>query len=102
MKDKPVFIYILTNKPNGVLYIGLTTNLIRRIKDHKNKTVKGFSKKYNLTKLVYYERQENLEQAGHRERLMKKWKRDWKIELIEKSNPYWHDLYEDLAKKVMN
>ena len=97
-----VFIYILTNKIYGTLYIGLTTNLVKRIEDHKNKTVKGFTKKYNLTKLVYYEIHDTIEEAAQRERLMKKWKRDWKIELIEKANPNWHDLHEDLMKKVVN
>ncbi len=96
------FIYILTNKPYGTLYIGLTTNLVKRIDDHKNKVVKGFTAKYNLTNLVYYEIHEDIEKAAQRERLMKKWKRDWKIELIEKANPQWYDLYEDLTKKVMN
>jgi len=99
---KEVYIYILTNKPRGVLYIGLTTNLIKRVDDHKNKRTDGFAKKYNLTTLVYYERQESLDQAAHRERLMKKWKRQWKIELVETMNPNWYDLYEDLKQKIMN
>lgn len=98
---KEVYIYILTNKPNGVLYIGLSAHLLKRIDDHKNKRVEGFSKKYNLTRLVYYERQENLESGAHRERLMKKWKRDWKINLIEEQNPQWVDMYEDLKSKYM-
>lgn len=99
---KNVYIYILTNKPNGVLYIGLTTNLPKRIEDHKNKIVKGFTNKYNLTNLIYYEKQENLEQAAQRERLMKKWKREWKINRIENKNPQWNDLYEDLKHKINN
>jgi len=98
--SKQTFIYILTNKPYGTLYIGLTTNLVRRVWEHKNKVVKGFSDTYNLMTLVYYEIHDDIHEAARRERLMKKWKRDWKIELIEKSNPQWHDLYEDLKVKV--
>ena len=96
------FLYILTNRPYGTLYIGLTTNLVKRINDHKTKTVKGFTEKYNLTNLVYYEMHDTVENAAIRERLMKKWKRTWKVELIENSNPQWYDLYDDLLKKVMN
>ena len=96
------FLYILTNKPYGTLYIGLTTHLLKRVQDHKNRSVKGFAEKYNLTKLVYYETHDTIESAAKRERLMKKWKRNWKIELIEKANPYWHDLYGDVIRKIMN
>lgn len=95
-----VFIYILTNKRYGTLYIGLTTNLVKRTGEHRNEVVDGFTKKYGLKKLVYYEIYDDIEAAAHRERLMKKWKRGWKIELIEKSNPNWHDLYGDVKKKV--
>ena len=78
----------------------MTTDLVRRVWEHKNKVVKGFSDQYNLDTLVYYEIYDDISEAAHRERLMKKWKRDWKIELIEKSNPQWHDLYEDLSRKM--
>ncbi len=94
------YIYILTNKPNGTLYIGLTTNLLKRINDHKNKVVKGFSNKYNLTNLVYYEKHSDLKEAAYRERIMKKWRRQWKINVIEEKNPCWYDLYEDLKYKI--
>ncbi len=95
-----IFIYILTNKRNGTLYVGLTTNLIKRMDEHKGEVADSFSKKYGLKSLVYYEIHEDIEAAAHRERLLKKWKRDWKIELIEKGNPDWRDLYEDVKKKV--
>ena len=88
------YVYILTNKPNGVLYIGFTNDLERRILEHKRKQVYGFSSKYNLNKLVYREEFENSYDAFKRERQMKKWKRKWKIELIEKQNPQWNDLSE--------
>lgn len=96
-----VFIYILTNKRYGTLYIGLTTNLTKRIDEHKKKIVKGFTEKYNLTQLVYYEIHDDINVAAHRERLMKKWKREWKITLIEKQNPHWVDLYADLKRKAV-
>ena len=90
-------VYIITNKPKGVLYIGLTKNLKRRIYQHKKKVhPKTFSARYNLNKLVYFEAFENKEEALIRERRMKKWNRDWKIELIEDNNPDWKDLYTQL------
>lgn len=95
-----VFLYILTNKRYGTLYTGLTTDLLRRVEEHRIKVADGFTRKYNLTQLVYYEIHDDIEQAAHRERLMKKWKRQWKIELIEKQNPDWADLYEGVKKKV--
>jgi len=90
-------VYIITNKPKGVLYIGFTKDLKRRIYQHKNKVhPTTFSARYNLDKLVYFEIFENEKEARLREKKMKKWNRDWKIELIEKTNPSWKDLYEDL------
>ncbi len=90
-------VYIITNRPKGVLYIGLTKNLKRRIYQHKKKVhPKTFSARYNLNKLVYFEAFESKEEALTRERRMKKWNRDWKIELIEKNNPNWKDLYTQL------
>jgi putative endonuclease len=86
------YVYILTNKPNGVLYIGLTNELERRIEEHKTKILKGFTYKYNVDKLVYFEEFDNYEEAFTRERRLKKWNRDWKIELIEKENSAWNDL----------
>lgn len=97
--DKLSFVYIVTNKRNGTLYTGLTTNLVRRTYEHKNKLSDGFTKKHNCDRLVYYEIHEDINEAAHKEKLIKKWKRIWKIELIEKSNPQWVDLYEDISKK---
>jgi putative endonuclease len=86
-------IYIITNKKNGVLYIGVTSDLSKRIWEHKNKITKGFAAKYNLDKLVYCEHYESIEEAITREKILKNWKRDWKIKLIEAANPHWNDLY---------
>ncbi|MBN8572112.1 MAG: GIY-YIG nuclease family protein [Ignavibacteria bacterium] len=91
------FVYILTNKRNGTLYIGVTNNLLRRVKEHKDKIVKGFTEKYNVDKLVYYEQTENVHSAISREKILKKWERKWKLELIEKENPEWKDLYYELG-----
>jgi putative endonuclease len=90
------YVYIVTNKKQGVLYIGVTNDLIKRIYQHKNGLVKGFTKKYNCDKLVYFEIHNDIKEAITREKQMKKWKRQWKIELIEKSNPEWNDLYYNL------
>jgi len=96
MQRKEYFIYILANKKNGTLYIGITNNLIRRIYEHKNDLIDGFSKKYGIHNLVYYESYNDVRDALNRETQMKKWNRKWKIELIEKSNPEWNDLYNEL------
>ncbi|MCU7555934.1 GIY-YIG nuclease family protein [Alteromonas sp. ASW11-19] len=89
-------IYILTNHHNTTLYIGVTSDLIQRIYQHKNKLVKGFSAKYNLTKLVYFEQFEDMENAILREKRLKKWHRQWKNRLIAEINPGWRDLYPEL------
>lgn len=94
---KKGFVYILTNKPNGALYIGVTSNLAQRISHHRNRVVAGFSKKYNLHQLVYVEAFDELAEARLRERRMKKWKRAWKIKLIEEQNPTWADLVDQLG-----
>jgi putative endonuclease len=88
------YVYILSNKKDGTLYIWVTNNLIRRIYEHKEKLVEWFSKKYNLTKLVHYEEFDNIESAIIREKQLKWWNRKKKIELIEKENKNWEDLYE--------
>lgn len=87
------YVYIITNRRNGTLYIGSTNDLGRRIWEHKNKQLGAFSKKYNLTKLVYYETSESWDGHKTREKQMKKWKRAWKLKLIEELNPNWEDLY---------
>ena len=96
MTDKTAYIYILTNKNNNVFYIGVTSNLKKRIWEHKNKVVEGFSKKYNLNKLVYYEVGEDILSAIEREKQLKNWHRQWKINLIKTQNPNFKDLYDDI------
>ncbi|MDD4526471.1 MAG: GIY-YIG nuclease family protein [Candidatus Margulisbacteria bacterium] len=91
------YIYIITNKPFGALYIGMTNNLVRRIYEHKEKLIDGFSKKYDLDKLVYYESYKTAKEAIIREKRMKKWNRDWKICKIIENNSEWDDLYETIV-----
>lgn len=90
-------IYIVTNQRNGTLYIGVTSNLTKRIYEHKNKIIESFSSKYNCTILVYYELFEDLENAILREKQIKKWSRKKKLALIESLNPNWIDLYESIT-----
>ena len=90
------FVYIMTNKPHGTLYIGVTNNLIRRVYEHREVLLEGFTKKYHLKRLVYYEGTDNILSAIQREKNLKHWVRGWKISLIEKMNPEWRDLYEDI------
>mgnify|MGYP001610216076 CR=1 FL=1 len=89
------FIYILTNKHNNVFYIGVTNNLERRTLEHKQGLIEGFSKKYNLKKLIYHETYPNAETAIQREKQLKNWHRDWKINLIKLANPEFKDLSGD-------
>jgi len=93
---KQFYVYILASKRNGTLYIGVTNNLIRRVYEHKNDLIDGFTKKYDVHLLVYYEQYEDIENAIQREKRLKKWNRQWKIELIERDNPEWNDLYIQL------
>jgi putative endonuclease len=95
--EKTFSVYILANKPRGTLYIGVTSDLIKRIWQHKASVVDGFTQKYQVKKLVYYEQYLDAENASRREKRLKEWKRMWKIELIEKSNPNWMDLYVDIT-----
>ena len=90
------YVYILASKKNGTLYIGVTSDLIKRIYEHKNELVKGFTKEYGVHNLVYFETTESVESAIAREKQLKKWNRAWKIRLIEKCNPDWRDLYSEL------
>jgi putative endonuclease len=96
MNAKKYYIYILASQKNGTLYIGVTSNLIKRISEHKDGIIKGFTKKYKIDKLVYYEVYGEIGLALYREKQLKKWKREWKLELIEKENPSWKDLFTDL------
>jgi len=91
--DKTYFVYILASKRNGTLYIGVTNNLKKRVFEHKQGLVEGFTKKYNVKTLVYYEWADDVRSAIQREKNLKKWNRKWKLELIEKENPEWDDLY---------
>ena len=90
------FVYIMASKKNGTLYIGVTNNLSRRVWEHKNKLIESFTSKYNINKLVYYENYNEVESAINREKVIKKWNRLWKINLIKKENPEWIDLYEKI------
>jgi putative endonuclease len=86
----------MANKRNGTLYVGVTSDLMKRVWEHKNKVTQSFTKQYHLDKLVYYEQFLDAENAIKREKRFKKYNRKWKIDLIENANPYWKDLYEDL------
>jgi putative endonuclease len=91
------YIYIMANKYHDTIYVGVTSNIIKRIYEHKNDLVKGFTKKYQIHNLVHYEEFETIMDAINREKQLKSWRRDWKIELIEKNNPQWRDLYEQIV-----
>jgi putative endonuclease len=93
---KQYYVYILASRQNGTLYIGVTSDLIRRTYEHKNNLIPGFTAKYNIHTLVYYESHRDIESAIRREKQMKKWNRKWKLNLIEAGNPDWNDLYEEL------
>ena len=90
-------VYILASERNGTLYIGVTNDIIRRVWEHKSDAVDGFTKKYGVHMLVYYEIHATMPDAILREKQMKRWNRGWKIQLIQKINPQWRDLYEDIV-----
>ena len=96
MRTKQPAVYILASDRNGTLYIGVTSDLVKRIWQHRNDLVDGFSKKYGAHNLVYFDLHAMMEDAIFREKQLKKWERRWKIELIEKNNPYWRDLYAEI------
>ena len=93
---KYFYVYVLASKQNGTIYIGVTSDLVKRVWEHKNNVVGGFIKKYVVHYLVYYETFEDIEEAIKREKQLKKWNRKWKLELIEKDNSEWKDLYEEI------
>lgn len=93
--NKNYFVYILTNKSNTTFYIGVTNNLQRRVSEHKNKIIKGFSSIYNTNKLVYFEETNSIESAIAREKQLKRWHREWKINLIKENNSTFQDLYKE-------
>jgi putative endonuclease len=90
-------VYLLASKPYGTLYLGSATDLTRRVWEHKNKVIPGFTARYNVDKLVWFEMRDSIATARHREYQMKEWKRDWKIALIERDNPHSIDLYPGLS-----
>lgn len=100
-EQRTYYVYILTSKRNGTLYTGVTNDLERRMYEHKEKIVPGFTKRYNVTLLVYYEMHEDITTAIEREKQLKKWNRVWKLRLIEKYNPQWIDLHNNREIKSL-
>jgi putative endonuclease len=97
-RERSYWVYILASKIGGTLYIGVTNDLIRRTHEHREKLAEGFTKKYEVARLVYFEQHSDIEAAIQREKRLKKWNRAWKIRLIEENNPNWVDLYPGIAK----
>ena len=95
--NKQPAVYILASKRNGTLYIGVTSDLVKRIWQHKKNMIEGFTKRYSVHQFVWYELHENMQSAIEREKRMKEWKRKWKMELIESMNPNWQDLYHTIV-----
>jgi putative endonuclease len=91
------YVYILASRRDGAIYVGITSDLVRRVYEHRIKAVPGFTAKYNITRLVWFEIYDDPVAAISREKELKKWKRAWKIQLIEKGNPSWNDLYESIC-----
>jgi putative endonuclease len=98
--ERSYWVYILASRIGGTLYIGVTNDLVRRVYEHRSDLVPGFTSDYAVHRLVYYEQHSTAESAIQREKRLKKWKRDWKIALIEKQNPNWDDLYPAIAAPV--
>ncbi len=96
--EEGYFVYILASSRNGTIYIGVTNDLAKRVYEHKNGFIAGFTKKHDVKGLVYFENYSSIQEARHREICLKRWKRDWKIELIEGMNPLWVDLYQSLLR----
>jgi putative endonuclease len=96
MREHNYYVYILASERNGVFYVGVTNNLIRRVYQHKEKIIPGFTKKYNVKMLVYYEHFHDIKEAISREKAIKKWRRKYKIAAIESINPNWRDLYNEI------
>jgi putative endonuclease len=97
MSPRCFYVYLLASKIGGTLYVGVTNDLIRRVAEHRSKIAESFTKRYDVARLVYFEVFDQVEQAIHREKRLKKWPRAWKISLIEKDNPNWNDLYPGIA-----
>jgi putative endonuclease len=97
-RSRSYWVYILASKLGGTLYIGVTNDLVRRVYQHRTKVAEGFTRKYGVDRLVYFEQFDDIENAIHREKRLKKWNRAWKVRLIEEQNPNWDDLYPSIAK----
>lgn len=95
---KEAYVYILANKKYGTMYVGVTSNLVKRIYEHKNNIIEGFTQRYDVKKLVYFEATSSITDAILREKQLKKWNRAWKIRIIEEFNPTWEDLYNNIVK----
>lgn len=93
------YVYILASKKNGTIYIGITNDIVRRVYEHKNKVNKGFTNKYNVNLLVYFENHSDVNQAIELEKQLKNWHRQWKVDLIEKDNPHWKDLFNSILSE---
>ena len=100
MRSRNLYVYILASKIGGTLYIGVTNDLVRRVTEHRLKAVEGFTEKYDVGRLVYFEQFDDPENAIKREKRLKKWNRAWKIRLIEEKNPNWDDLYAGIAGSI--
>ena len=98
MDKRMYYVYLLASKPYGTLYLGVTADLVRRVWEHKSKAVPGFSARYGVDKLVWFEAHDAVEAAIRREKRLKEWKRAWKISLIERDNPHWIDLFPGLSR----
>ena len=96
--NKGGFVYILASKPNGTLYVGVTNDIVRRIREHRQGEGSEFVEEYDVTRLVHLERFNDIEQAIRREKQLKPWKREWKLDLIRENNPTWDDLYEEACR----
>jgi putative endonuclease len=96
-RDHRYYVYVLASERNGTLYIGVTNNIVRRVYEHREGLVEGFTRQYAVKQLVHFEEYSDVQLAIQREKRLKKWKRDWKMRLIEKSNPDWVDLYSSIA-----
>ena len=98
MLTRSYFVYIMTNKKHGTLYTGVTNDLVRRVYEHREGLVEGFTRKHDLKKLVWFEPHDDIEQAILREKRIKRWRREWKIQMIQKQNPDWDDLWEEISQ----
>ena len=91
------YVYILASRKDGAIYVGMTNDIVRRIYEHRTKVIQGFTSKYNITRLVWFEIYDDPISAISREKELKKWKKAWKVQLIESQNPRWNDLYESIC-----